>query len=45
MTFAEFEQLPDLDAGKRELVDGEVVTMPPPELNRSETAQRVQYFL
>jgi Uma2 family endonuclease len=45
MTFAEFEQLPDPIAGKRELVNGEVVTMPPPELNHSDTARRILFFL
>jgi Uma2 family endonuclease len=45
MTFAEFEQLPDLDAGKRELVDGEVITMPPPEFEHSDIGLRVLYFL
>src|SRR5579871_2784430 len=29
MTFAEFEQLPD-STGKQELIDGEVVQLPPP---------------
>ena len=39
-TFAEFEALPDIE-GKRELVDGEVVTMPPPDNDRSRVAKRV----
>ena len=40
MTFAEFEQLPD-EPGKRELIDGEVITMPPPEKAHSRLAKRV----
>jgi len=39
-TFAEFEALPDIE-GKRELVDGEVVTMPPPDNDHSRVAKRV----
>ena len=35
MTFAEFEQLPDTP-GKRELIDGEVVSMPPPDWKHSQ---------
>jgi Uma2 family endonuclease len=35
MTFAAFEQLPDTP-GKQELIDGELVYMPPPELRHSE---------
>jgi len=31
MTFAEFELLPEIE-GKRELLEGEVTIMPPPEL-------------
>ncbi len=30
ISFAEFEQLPYPEAGKQELVEGEVLTMPPP---------------
>lgn len=45
MTFAEFEQLPYPDAGKMELVNGEVITMPPPVLSHSTVARRVQRFL
>jgi Uma2 family endonuclease len=40
MTFAEFELLPEID-GKRELVDGEVAIMPPPELAHSRIAKRI----
>jgi hypothetical protein len=39
MTFAEFEQLPDAP-GKRELIDGELVTMPPPQLRHSTLVKR-----
>src|SRR5579885_3101240 len=45
MTFAEFEQLDYPEAGKMELVNGEVVIMPPPVLNHSIVARRVQRFL
>ena len=45
MTFAEFEQLPYPEAGKMELVNGEVITMPPPVLSHSIIARRVQRFL
>jgi Uma2 family endonuclease len=40
MTFAEFEQLPDAP-GKRELIDGELITMPPPELRHSTLVKRL----
>jgi Uma2 family endonuclease len=40
MTFAEFELLPEVD-GKRELVEGEVTVMPPPELAHSRIVKRV----
>lgn len=43
-TFAEFELLPDI-AGKRELVDGEIITMPPPELAHSQVAKRILFML
>src|SRR6476620_7370951 len=46
MTFEEFEQLPDSDQpGKQELIDGELVIMPPPELTHSEIAKRVFFLL
>lgn len=44
MTFAEFELLPDVE-GKRELIEGEVVTMPPPELDDSRIAKRIFFRL
>lgn len=44
MTFAEFELLPDIE-GKRELVDGEIITMPPPELAHSRVAKRILFLL
>ena len=40
MTFAEFELLLDMP-GKQELVDGELVTMPPPELTHVKIAKRL----
>lgn len=43
-TFADFEQLPDV-TGKRELVDGEVITMPPPELAHSQVAKQILLLL
>jgi Uma2 family endonuclease len=44
MTFAEFELLHDIE-GKRELVDGEVTTMPPPELALTRIAKRILFML
>ena len=38
LTFAEFERLPD-QPGKRELIKGELIEMPPPLLNHTLTAQ------
>jgi Uma2 family endonuclease len=40
MTFAEFEQLPEMP-GKQELVNGRLVTMPPPENKHSLIAARI----
>lgn len=40
MTFAEFEGLPDIE-GKRELIEGEVIVMPPPELAHSRIAKQI----
>jgi Uma2 family endonuclease len=39
MTFAEFEQLPDAP-GKRELIDGELIELPPPIFRHSVIAKR-----
>jgi len=44
MTFAEFEALPDVE-GKRELIDGEVIEMPPPENAHSRIAKRIFILL
>lgn len=44
MTFAEFEQLPDAP-GKRELLDGELIEMPPPELSHQELSKRIFLLL
>ncbi len=44
ITFAEFEALPDIE-GKRELVDGEVITVPPPENIHTRIAKRVLFLL
>jgi len=38
MTFAEFEQLPDCP-GKQELIDGELIQLPPPEFVHSLVAK------
>ena len=45
MTFAEFERLTDLEGFKRELVGGEVITMPPPKKIHSDIALRIQRIL
>lgn len=44
LSFAEFEQLPD-QPGKRELIDGEVIEMPPPLDNHTLTAQTFMALL
>lgn len=44
ITFAEFEQLPE-SPGKQELIDGELITMPPPELRHTELMKVVYDFL
>lgn len=44
LSFAEFEQLPDIP-GKRELIDGEVIELPPPKFTHSKVAKRVYQFL
>ena len=36
MTFEEFERLPDDESGKLELVDGEVISVPPAEIEAHE---------
>lgn len=45
ISFAEFEQLPYPDVGKQELVDGEVLTMPPPEFPHPFIAIRLLHAL
>jgi Uma2 family endonuclease len=40
LTFAEFEQLPD-EPGKLELLDGELIRLPPPEFEHMETADQL----
>ena len=45
MTFAEFEQLPYPEAGKMELVNGEVIIVPPPVNNHTVVAKRILLFL
>jgi Uma2 family endonuclease len=40
MTFEEFEQLPD-QPGKRELVRGELIEVPPPEYKHDDIADRI----
>jgi Uma2 family endonuclease len=44
MTFAEFEQLPD-EPGKMELIDGEVIQMPPPKNRHATIAKRIYRLL
>jgi Uma2 family endonuclease len=44
MTFAEFELLPEIE-GKRELLEGEVTIMPPPELAHSRIAKQIFLLL
>ena len=40
MTFAEFESLPDM-SGKQELINGELITVPPPESKHSLISARI----
>jgi len=40
MSFAEFEQLPE-KPGKQELINGELITMPPPENRHSVVSKRI----
>ena len=44
LTFAQFEQLPDAP-GKRELIEGELVEMPPPLDSHTLTAQAILFLL
>jgi Uma2 family endonuclease len=44
MTFAEFEQLPDIP-GKRELINGVLITTPPPENEHSLVSIRIVQML
>jgi Uma2 family endonuclease len=44
LTFAEFERLPD-SPGKRELLDGEIIEMPPPKLRHSKIQKRIEVRL
>jgi Uma2 family endonuclease len=39
-TFADFERLPEIE-GKRELVDGQITIMPPPDLVHSRVAKQI----
>ena len=46
LTFEEFERLPIHDQpGKRELLDGELIQLPVPELEHSEVAQHIFLLL
>jgi Uma2 family endonuclease len=45
ITFDEFLQIPDAEGEKLELVEGEVVTMPPPVPEHSDIARRILRFL
>ena len=44
ITFAEFERLPETP-GKQELIDGELIAMPPPELSHTELMKLVYDLL
>src|SRR5262252_3533250 len=44
LTFEEFERLPD-SPGKRELLDGEIIEMPPPKLRHSKIQKRIEVRL
>ncbi len=44
LTFAEFEQLPS-EPGKMELIDGEVIHMPPPKNRRATIAKAIYELL
>jgi Uma2 family endonuclease len=44
LTFEQFEKLPEI-AGKRELIDGEVIEMPPPKFRHTKIAQRLYDLL
>jgi Uma2 family endonuclease len=44
LSFAEFEQLPDAP-GKRELIDGELIELPPPKFSHSVIAKRIYELL
>lgn len=44
VTFEAFEQLPDVP-GKRELIDGEVIELPPPKFRHTKIAQRLYDLL
>jgi Uma2 family endonuclease len=44
LTFAEFEQLPDCP-GKQELIDGQLIKMPPPLKNHTLTAKAIAKLL
>jgi Uma2 family endonuclease len=44
MSFAEFEQLPDMP-GKQELLDGELIAMPPPERKHTNIAKTMYELL
>ena len=44
LTFEEFEQLPDAP-GKRELLDGELIEMPPPKKRHSKIQHRIDRHL
>jgi Uma2 family endonuclease len=43
-TFAEFEALPEIE-GKRELIDGELIEVPPPENYHSRVARGILFML
>jgi Uma2 family endonuclease len=45
ITFEDFLEIPDADGEKLELIEGEVVSMPPPILEHSDITVRILRFL
>jgi Uma2 family endonuclease len=45
LTFRDFEQLPSVLDGKQELLNGELITMPPPNMDHTQTAHAFLFYL
>src|SRR5947207_1100337 len=45
LTMEEFLELPELDAGKRELLRGELIELPPAKRKHNQVAHRMQKWL